>query len=647
MAGSTTTYKVDIQYDLKGSAAGGLKTIDQQAKSATHSLGGLRSIMAAVGGSLFLREAKKALIDFNSEVQDAKIGLAAMIQGNLGGSFAKAAASASSLYDEFQRFSTQTPVMTQDILNFGKGIAVAAFQAGGSIRDMTNLTEQGVIAAKAFGYETNYAALEISEMLAGNAQKRMMFARNLLGIAKMDTKEFNKLSSGKRLDVLKSVLNSDAMKNAATAFSQSWSGVLSTFKDKLQILIGKVGLPLFKQLTAEVLKWNTWIDKNTVKIAAFGESLSHGLMTGFHYVKEAITFLVDHADTLLAIGKVWLATRAAGMLGGAFGFGGMNGGAIMASLSPIGAMLSNQLRAGVLSFGLRFPSLMGRMMRTGSALSGVGGAAGALGIPGIAAVGMGAYELSKAVGFQRDLADAIDPMRAKLDLVTTSMGKLDEATQHAAQALANIKGAGGTPGSSNMLGLETLDAQKANVISDAIRAGLGVTSLATGGMDSTRLMGKLRGTGLFDADELNKIAANPEAARNAYGLNATTLKMRRQTATREADAAWARIPDQLKKNLDQQAVTAVLFSKELDLLGKFVNGGYSNGVAITPQMVDAILHSQFAADLAPKRHDVNVTINKIEVYSDDPDRFVAQAVNSFEEVVRNPTMAHDIIRGAF
>jgi hypothetical protein len=44
---------------------------------------------------------------------------------------------------------------------------------------------------------------------------------------------------------------------------------------------------------------------------------------------------------------------------------------------------------------------------------------------------------------------------------------------------------------------------------------------------------------------------------------------------------------------------------------------------------------------------VNVNINKIEVYSDDPDRFVAQAVQSFEEVTRNPTQAHEIMRGAF
>ena len=348
----TTTYKVELLYDIKGEPEKKLDSIAKHAERASHGMNLLERGMAALGIGLGIESAKKHLIDFNSEVQNAKIGLSAMLQGNYGVKWDTAVKGADALYAEFQRFSQLTPVTTQEMLQFGRGVAVATAQAGGSIKDITTITEQGVVAAKALGAESGYASLELTEMLQGNVSRRMRFAQQLLGMAHMDEKHFKELSAGQRLGVVEKVLNSDAMKNATTAFSTSFTGVLSTLEDKLQILIGRIGLPLFQKITAEIAEWNKWIDANQEKVERFISSVGNGLVTAFDAVKTAFQFIYDHADILLTIGKVWAAVKvgnmASGMLGGISGMGGL--GATVSGFSGLAAALGPAIGAGIASY---------------------------------------------------------------------------------------------------------------------------------------------------------------------------------------------------------------------------------------------------------------------------------------------------------
>jgi hypothetical protein len=51
--------------------------------------------------------------------------------------------------------------------------------------------------------------------------------------------------------------------------------------------------------------------------------------------------------------------------------------------------------------------------------------------------------------------------------------------------------------------------------------------------------------------------------------------------------------------------------------------------------------------LAPERGDLNVTIQKIEIASEDPDRFVFGMVGAFEDAAKRPTQARAVITGGF
>lgn len=236
------------------------------------------------------------LIKFNQEMQDNTISLAAMIEGMLGGSFEQATGKAKELYGEWQKFSTQTPVTTAEIMEFGKSIAAATFGAKGTLDDLRQITEQGVIAAKVLGGNrgAGYAALEISEMLSGNVSNRMMMVKQLLGFVKMTEDQFRALDDKGRLAVVKKALNSDAFKDAAKAFGESFSGVTSTFKDKLQIAFGKIGAPLFERLTQTFSRFNKWLDDHGPQIEAYGKAIGEWLGKAFDTVSDAIGKVIDY-----------------------------------------------------------------------------------------------------------------------------------------------------------------------------------------------------------------------------------------------------------------------------------------------------------------------------------------------------------------
>lgn len=263
----------------------------------------------AVAGYLTLKMGYDKLIKFNENMQTSIIGLSAMIEGNLGGSFSEAKAQAKDLYAEFQRFSASSPAQTADILAFGKSIAVATFQAKGSLKDLQNIAEQGIIASAVLTPEQGpaYAAREVSEMLMGNINNRMMFAKQLLGFVKMSEEQFRELNAKQRLETVKKAFNSKAMLDAKGEFLTSFVGVVSTAEDKIAQAFGKIGEALFAKLTASLSGFNDWLDKNDETIKRVGDSISNGLVVAFDVLTKSIEivvavigFLSDHSDIVIA-----------------------------------------------------------------------------------------------------------------------------------------------------------------------------------------------------------------------------------------------------------------------------------------------------------------------------------------------------------
>lgn len=641
----STVYDVKVRYSVDnraGQAVGGLvqetRALGAEARSTSSDFMKMGHVIVGVFAG---HEAKKALIDFNSGVENAKISLSAMIQGNRGGTWERASEQAGKLYDEFQAFSQTTPVTTQQMLEFGRGVAVATFQAGGGIKDLTTITEMGTVAAKTLGYESSYAALELTEMLQGNVTKRMRFAQQLLGMAHSSEEEFKKLNSDQRRELVEKVLTSEAMRNANAGMAGSWSGITSTFEDRMQITLGKVGLPLFTAIKMEIKGWSDWMEQNKRRVEEIGQTLGGGLATGFGVLKDGIMFLVSHAGTLMQLGKLWLAVRigglatnlmsgigsAGGVAGGMFGAGGFfrRGKAASDSIDPF---------TGEYKYT---PSVApGRGMAT----VGMGNIAG--NIPLLAQSAAVGYAIGTIINETTGLKEAlhnlaIGEMGREFEKVNKAADALTESLNRAADAhkgpaaVTNLVGAG-----ENLM-------QQANVVRDMLRAkdAMDMTPESIERFAAARKAMDSMGIG----DDDFKHYGGASAFADAMAQRSGQLQGQSVALGIGGTVAWEL---GIRELTDYQRQTLDTAKAQQDLL-TYINMSLAKGVAIAPKTVMDILRRD--TDDPEGKHkkladkpNVNIHIARIEVQSDDPDRIAFGLIESFRDAAKNPSGALAALR---
>lgn len=345
---ASTIYDIKVAYDLTDRASAGLKRIgdeaaraDKSTTSLTSTLRGLATGALAVGAFSL---GKKMFIDFNAEVENQTLGLATIINHNLGGGFAGAQKQAESLFDVYQEAAKKSTATTKDFLAMSRAIASPIFQAGLGMKDLEEFTIGAVVAVKAFNEDAELAARDIEQALAGTLSKKDRFARALLAPLGMDTEQWNRLKIEKRAALLRQMLTADSIKSAAKAQENSFSGVFSTLQDNLQIFLGKIGKPLFAAITAELKSWNDWIAKNPMKLQEIGEKFSSALMAGVDMVKRVVNMLVEHAPLIEMLAGLWIGKQV--VTGGVGFFGslvesakGLNG-SFVTMMSSTGNLIS-------------------------------------------------------------------------------------------------------------------------------------------------------------------------------------------------------------------------------------------------------------------------------------------------------------------
>lgn len=545
--GTKTTYEIELRYLLDDRAVRGAASLSRQLQAASRSSGSLDGAIKRVGASIVayfgIREAAGALIGFNAQMDQLKIQMSAIIQLNLGGTFEGARVQAEGLVKEFQRFAVLTPVTTKDVTEFGARISAAVFGAGGGMKEFINITEQGVIASKVFGAEANYAAIELTELLQGVVNKRMRFAMQLLHAAHVDEEHFRAMTAAERMRTIQGVLNSDAMKSAATAYSQSFAGVTSTLVDNLQILLGKVGLPLFKAITAEVMSWNQWINENERVLATWAKGFGEALHDGFKLVKDVLGWIVDHKEVLLSVAKAWLIMKGAGSLA-----------------SPqVGAGAFGKVAMQAQNLGLAFAALYAAT----SLLTDL-------------------WEVQQ---------DNVRRAQSQVGPEQDYLARMRAGTLSPTDYQAMLRSAGIREGFIRPGQVAGTAARYLAAVSEAYGGGLAGESVA------------------HSADNM-RIASDIQLAAAKMFVDAAN-----QGAIQQA----------VRQQADKLLVDAVLpFTTIMSAMyGPWASG---EGMKMLP------------------RPEVNVTIQRIEVHSDDPDRFSFALVTALKKAARNPSGARDALR---
>lgn len=644
----TTTYRVETELTAKDNASLAFSAVTRTAELAHKTVSSLRTGLGLLGVGLGFHEAKKGLIDFNTQLEDSRVVMSGMLTMFTGAPLEKAWDRAGQSVDTFNKMAAKSSLTTKDLIGMASMIERPLLQAGVRMNDIEKITFGAANAAKAFGISAEVAAMDIQQALSAGVHVRDRFAMSLLAQKGIDytPARFNALSMNKKVEVLSNATQSSAINAMSKKQGEdTLSGVTSTLEDNLQLAMGRTGLGLFKEVTKEIQSWNTWIEKNALAIDKFGAVVSDKLVVGFRYMKEVASFLYDHSSALIELGKIWTVSKLAGSLGGSLGVGGGNLSAITGTLGPLGDGIAKSVRAGVLSMAIRFPSLINPMNSVMKVASGLGGAAGALGPAGILGIGYAAHELGEYLGVHRALTAVIDPTRSKLISLKESMEIFDDALKKTAAQMSNEKGALGTQASRNAIGSVEYMKSQLNILGD-IQSGRYSHLGAAIGLDRGTKNTMLAKVG-FDEDERKRLQSPGERMIAIAQLTSriNSVGSRTYLASHETDkgieAAMNLMTPAQRSSIDSNKATQIVMEKFMQL---FSSSGYGmtglNAALMAPAEIKKLLLSDSVDPFKGASINQNITNNiKVEVAAKDPDRWIMELDQKIARKIRAPSQA--------
>jgi hypothetical protein len=277
---------------------------------------GLSRLSVVLAGAFGLHQGKRALIDFNSEMEQAKITAAGLLQLNLGGSWNQNMGEATEVVKRLQQEAKTSIGTTKDMVQMFSFLAQPLSSAGASLEDYVQMTKSSVVASRAMGIEAQVAARDVDQAMRGQYHAIDQFTSKLLGpmgfMGEAGRRRFNKMAQDQRMATLRLALNQPAIAEMARVQGASFAGVMSTFQDNIQIALGKVGLPLFKEITREVRRWNEWIEKNHDTLERFGKDLGQGVVRAFQTLRDVSEVILRHWKEIAA---VWAGFKVGGLAG--------------------------------------------------------------------------------------------------------------------------------------------------------------------------------------------------------------------------------------------------------------------------------------------------------------------------------------------
>lgn len=651
--GNKQTYVVETVFQTVNRSSGPANEIAKSMSEAARNAQTLTTVLKGLGaafiGSRIVGEAKKAFIDYNREIESHKTVLAGMLTMYTGIGIEKTWDRAGASVARFEQMAKASALTTKDIVESASGLTRPLLQAGLSMKEIEEISFSVANASKAFGIGSSVVAMDIEQAITTRVSQRDRFSRNILAQKGVDMtmEKFNALDTKKRVEVLKKALTSDAITAMAKKQGEdTFGGVLSTLEDNFQILASKVGLPLFKAITEEVKEWNTWIDKNQLKLKDIGATVSGAMMKGFGYVKDVFSFIYNNADTLLTIGKVYagisIGSKLAGGISGTVGGIAGGGAGLLAKLFTRyegGKKASDSIDpfTGEYSYS---PSTKGNRLRGIAQNAGLLGQMAGLGFA-LGTLMNNATGLSDSIMGVRtvngQVLDVTDKTTKQYASLVVQMKKFDRSIAESAEFLKGLTGNGArkTQANANLIGQSNFQAQQANLVRDAMRAGLGKDNE----LNDARERMKLMKSGMFDEDELSKIFANPQFMADKFSRQALASGQRAGEAQKTADTAWESIPEELRKSLDQGRVMQALMQKTLQLM-PMTAGGFSQGIILSKEQIEEALKTLRDDDIrgqATTKQTVNITIQ--QVMAKDPNRWLADMDDMVARRTRNPTRA--------
>lgn len=441
-------YTIRTRYEVEDASTASVRRMVQQQGQLSSSIDAAKRSMMMLGsaaaglaaGGYGLSKAKQFLVDYNTAMEGAKIGMAAMVatSANLGKSLTGV--------EKFQRAMELAPQYVQqlkaaaaaglgeldDYLGGFQLVLKPMLDAGGSVQDVIDITRLLVPVSKTLNYDMQFAAMDVQQMLMG-VSKSLDRLPKYLGISNEEANKLARTSKGQLelVELIKQRLGE--WDPAAQRFGKTLSAQVDTLGDSIKGLLGRLGEPLWRELGAIVSEIQQEIEAGQGGIDQWirttGKEIARWVRSGFEVAREVTRFVATHWERILTVAKQLLSTwvkikaiqvgislaqggaavvgafRGAGGgpggMAGLLGMAGVSNASGMASFlgSPLWkkntdelGMLARRMQAGGsnMTYWLGGPGQQGELVR------GLGGAFAALGkAVSVAAAAIAGWEIGK------------------------------------------------------------------------------------------------------------------------------------------------------------------------------------------------------------------------------------------------------------
>jgi hypothetical protein len=382
-------YVVVTRYEVQDAAKSRIVSLSSVAQQAGDLLDRLASrawfagkVLAGLGAAGGLLALKEGLFSVNSAFEQTEIGIASMFQIlKASPSFESGLGMAKELLAGIRKDAAALPGEFMDFASMARTMTPSLLNAGGSIKEIRNLTRLTAVAAANAGLAFDHAGREMAMLLEGRAG-----AHNTLGMrlgisthTQVNGKDFNAATAAERLEFIQEKLAEGD--DALQAYMHSWSGLSSTIVDTAKQFAGQASARLFERLKDSAEWIIDWANEHQAQLDAMARTIGSYLVDGYDWLVERAKWLLAHWDQIRhaaltfghqlqsAFERAWpLIKKIADYLG--------------QQLKDPGKLLTQlALLRGGLEVGKHAPKLM-EMMGSGggaaNALGGLGGGAGAL-----------------------------------------------------------------------------------------------------------------------------------------------------------------------------------------------------------------------------------------------------------------------------
>lgn len=598
-----------VDKSLSKAAASSMQ-LDRELRSSARSADMLGRAVRIAAGYFGARAAWAGLVTFNSSMEDAKNQIAGMISLTSGGEIQSSLKQAGLLVTDLQQRAKSSVGTTKDFVDMASQITRPIMSAGLSMKDLGEMTQGAVVASRAFGIAADVAARDVDSALMGQLRSVDQFSKKLLEakmfggrfVGEEGRAAFNAMSAADRASTYKQALSNPALLELAKEQGNSFAGVISTLQDNAQMFMGKIGSSLFSSLKTQIGDLNKWIDANQGRLNAFAEDFGKTIASAFSVIKDTISFIIDNRETLMTLAKAFVVFKGISAVGGFIDgkiLGDDIGGRIARALAMGGA--------GEAAGGLRALGNVAKFEAAAALKSFASSASGA------ATILAGVYTAASYVadGIVNDHGSAIDRRANAAGLEYGGKYAWLQAQQHGYTKKVDTRGPIGML--AKKLGLDSYEQIDADKVARDFNVGsnLAINKIRERGMslDQARdIASKGNYGGNTDAGAFYRTMANLTLQREEARKKVLAEEMK---AARALSLAAFDIVTAARKQLAMTNAAAAI--------GGNILGGALNNIVTKPQ--------------------VNVTINKIEVESNDPDRLVRGMGRAFQDAARNPSSA--------